>query len=154
VRKEDMLPLMGDFTAYMASFCRRQAYDLVHANFWMSGLVAGELKETLGLPFVVTFHALGRVRRQHQKEADQFPDVRFAVEERIVAQADRVIAECPQDQEDLVNLYNAGPERVSVVPCGFDPAEMAPLSKAAARRALGVRPGEWVVLQRCSPGGG
>jgi D-beta-D-heptose 7-phosphate kinase/D-beta-D-heptose 1-phosphate adenosyltransferase len=51
----------------------------------MSGLVACELKKALGTPFVVTFHALGQVRRLHQKEADQFPDVRFDVEDRIVA---------------------------------------------------------------------
>src|SRR5436305_5149563 len=98
VRKEDMLPFMGDFTAYMLRFCQCQpeSYDLVHANFWMSGLVAAELKKTLGVPFVITFHALGRVRRLHQKEADEFPDVRFEIEDCIVAEADRLLAECPQ----------------------------------------------------------
>jgi len=62
VRKEDMLPLMDDFTAYLLRFCQcqRESYDLLHANFWMSGLVAAELKKALGLPFVITFHALGR----------------------------------------------------------------------------------------------
>src|SRR3954468_9660259 len=46
VRQEELLPFMGDFTRYMERFCRcqRDAYDLVHANFWMSGLVACELK--------------------------------------------------------------------------------------------------------------
>src|ERR1041384_4783438 len=64
VRKEDLLPFMPAFTADMVRFCRRQStgYALVHANFWMSGLVAAELRQRLGLPFVVTFHALGRVR--------------------------------------------------------------------------------------------
>lgn len=33
---------MDEFTAYMSRFCsfQRRPYDLVHANFWMSGLVA------------------------------------------------------------------------------------------------------------------
>src|SRR4051794_16875291 len=58
VRKEDMLPFMGDFSTYLQQFfrCQREAYDLVHANFWMSGLVATELKRALGVPFVITFH--------------------------------------------------------------------------------------------------
>src|SRR6185369_9520598 len=95
VRKEDLLPYMEEFTAQMLRFCRlqRRLYDLVHANFWMSGLVAAELKQALGLPFVITFHALGRVRRLHQGGADGFPDARFAVEDRVVQQADRIIAE-------------------------------------------------------------
>lgn len=48
IRKEDLLPFMEDFTAYVLQFCKRQpAYDLIHANFWMSGLVAAEIKRSL-----------------------------------------------------------------------------------------------------------
>lgn len=149
VRKEDLLPFMEDFAGFMIKFCRRQPrkYDLVHANFWMSGLVACELKKTLGIPFVVTFHALGKVRRLYQPETDQFPDVRFAVEERIVAEAAQIIAECPQDEEDLIRLYNAEPARVGIIPCGFDQTEMWPINKAQARAAIGLASDEKVILQ-------
>src|SRR4051794_24912405 len=149
VRKEDMLPFMGDFSTYLQQFfrCQREAYDLVHANFWMSGLVATELKRALGVPFVITFHALGRVRRLHQQTADQFPDARFEIEDRIVAEADRILAECPQDEEDLIRLYNADPGRVTIIPCGFDPAELSPISKPLARFALNLAPEERVILQ-------
>ena len=46
----------------------RPGYKLVHANFFMSGLVASEIKRRLGIPYVITFHALGKVRMIHQKE--------------------------------------------------------------------------------------
>ncbi len=149
VRKEEMLPFMRDFTDYMLRFCKcqRENYDLIHANFWMSGLVACELKRGLGTPFAITFHALGRVRRLHQQTADQFPDVRFEVEDRIVAEADRVLAECPQDEEDLIRLYNADPAKIVIVPCGFDPTELSPISKPLARFALSIPPEEKVILQ-------
>ncbi|HEX5272666.1 MAG TPA: glycosyltransferase family 1 protein [Gemmataceae bacterium] len=149
VRKEDLLPHMADFTNYVRQFfrCQRDTYDLIHANFWMSGLVACELKQALGVPFVMTFHALGRVRRLHQGTADGFPDERFAVEDRIVAEADRLLAECPQDEEDLIRLYNADPSRIAVVACGFDPAELSPISKPLARFALNLPPDERVILQ-------
>jgi D-inositol-3-phosphate glycosyltransferase len=147
--KEALLPFMPAFTAFVQRFARRQrgGYDLVHANFWMSALVAAELKQALGAPFVVTFHALGRVRRLHQGAADGFPDERFAIEDRVVAEADHIIAECPQDEEDLIRLYNADPARISIVPCGFDPAELWPISKAFARVALGLPPDDRVLLQ-------
>ncbi len=147
--KEELLPFMGEFTAWVGRFIRRErrGYDLIHANFWMSALVAAEIKQALGIPFVVTFHALGRVRRFHQREADHFPDERFAVEERAVAEADHVIAECPQDEEDLIRLYNADPARVTIVPCGFDPMEFWPVSKQFARIALGLPPDEPAILQ-------
>jgi glycosyltransferase involved in cell wall biosynthesis len=148
VRKEDMLPLMPDFTRWIVRFCQgRRGYDLVHANFWMSGLVAAELKRILGIPFVITFHALGRVRRLHQREADQFPDERFAIEDRIVAETDRILAECPQDEEDLINHYNGDPAKITIVPCGFDPGEISPVPKPAARAILNLPPTERILLQ-------
>ena len=55
VRKEDLLPLMPEFAAFVQRFAATQRYDLAHAHFFMSGLVAMQLKASLGLPFVVTF---------------------------------------------------------------------------------------------------
>ena len=148
VHKEDMLPYMADFTGYMLDFCGNDTtYDVLHANFWMSGLVAADLKAQLGIPFVVTFHALGRVRRLHQGAADGFPEERFAIEDRIVAEADRIIAECPQDREDLIRHYDASPDKLTIVPAGFDPSEFWPIGKELARVALGIAPSEKVVLQ-------
>lgn len=149
VRKEDMLPYMGEFASWVETFALRQEqpYDLAHANFWMSGQVAADLKERLGLPFVVTFHALGRVRRIFQRDADEFPDARFAIEDRVVDEADVIFAECPQDEEDLVALYDADPSRVRIVPCGFDADEFWPMDKSEARAELGLDPFEPVVLQ-------
>jgi D-inositol-3-phosphate glycosyltransferase len=149
VPKEELLPLMGEFTANARRLIggRSVGYDLVHANFWLSGLVAAELKRALGLPFVVTFHALGRVRRRYQGEADRFPDARFQIEDRVVAEADHIVAECPQEAEDLVGLYQADPARITIIPAGFDPTELWPISKALARVTLGLPPDEPVILQ-------
>jgi glycosyltransferase involved in cell wall biosynthesis len=149
VAKEDLLPHMASFTTSMARFMARQpaGYDLVHANFFLSGLVAADLKTRTGLPFVVTFHALGRVRRQFQAGEDRFPDERFAIEDRIAREADQIIAECPQDKDDLIRLYHADPARITVVPCGFDRHEFRPMSQRAARLGLGLDPAEPILLQ-------
>ncbi len=144
VRKEDLLPHMGAFTQQVLRRLRRRGgYDLVHANFFMSGLVAADLRRATGTPFVVTFHALGHVRRIHQDGADAFPAERTAIEERVAAEADAVIAECPQDEEDLVEHYAADRSRITIIPCGFDPSEFRPMD----RRFLGLDPHEKIVLQ-------
>ncbi|HEU4674180.1 MAG TPA: glycosyltransferase [Candidatus Limnocylindrales bacterium] len=147
--KEQLLPHIGAFTTWMLRELTRRGrrYDVVHAHFFMSALVAAEIKQALEIPFVVTFHALGRVRRQFQGQDDGFPDERLTIEERVVAEADRILAECPQDEEDLIRLYNADPTRIEIVPCGFDPEEFAPKSRPLARLDLDLDPGERIVLQ-------
>src|SRR5690348_8763683 len=38
VRKEELLPFMGEFTNYLLRYCRLHGrYDLAHGNFFMSG---------------------------------------------------------------------------------------------------------------------
>lgn len=149
VCKEQLLPFMNQFTDIAIRYLRRRkrAYDLVHANFFMSALVAAEIKRALGIPFVVTFHALGRVRRLHQGGADTFPDERLVIEDLAVAWADRIIAECPQDKQDLVKLYDADPWKIATIPCGYSATEFSPISKVEARAALGLPADEPIILQ-------
>ncbi|HZO32569.1 MAG TPA: glycosyltransferase [Chloroflexota bacterium] len=147
VPKEQMLPFMAEFTAVVLTEAQRRPYDLLHANFWMSGLVAADVKEALGIPFVVTFHALGKVRRMHQGDDDRSPPERIAIEARVVAEADQIIAECPRDEEDLVSLYGAAPAKITIVPCGFDPTELGPIDRRVARLTLGLPTDEPIVLQ-------
>jgi D-inositol-3-phosphate glycosyltransferase len=147
VRKEDLLPVMGDFSAYVRDFAGAHGgYRVAHANFFMSGLAALELKRAFGTPFVVTFHALGRVRRRHQGEADQFPMERVCIEDQLISQADGIVAECPQDKTDLTTLYDGQPSKISIIPCGFDKAEFWPVTRALARRTLGYKADERILL--------
>jgi D-inositol-3-phosphate glycosyltransferase len=147
VRKEELLATMDEFAEYVCGYCRaRGGYELVHANFFMSGLIAMRLKEAFGIPFVITFHALGRVRRLHQRDADQFPEERLAIEDRIIEEADGILAECPQDKADLIALYDADPRKIAIVPCGFDGEEFWPIAKRFARKALGFHTDERMLL--------
>jgi len=147
VPKEKLLPFMGEFADAALRLARRRPYDVTHANFFMSALVGADLKRATGTPLVVTFHALGRVRRLHQGGADAFPEERLEIEDRVVAEADRIVAECPQDRDDLRRLYRADPGRIATIPCGFDPAEFWPMDKGRARDALGIGHDERIVLQ-------
>ena len=148
VAKEKLLPYMADFARHTEAVARASGgYDVAHANFFMSGVVAMRLRRALGVPFVITLHALGLVRRQHQGADDGFPDDRISIERELVRCADRVIAECPQDRADLVTLYGGDPARLTTVPCGYDPDEFGPGDRRRARAALGVAADEFVVLQ-------
>ena len=149
VPKERLLEHMPAFFRWMARdwTASGKRYEIAHANFFMSGQVAAELRRALGVPFVVTFHALGKVRRLHQGAADEFPPERERIEAAVIAEADRVIAECPQDADDVIRLYGGDPRRIAIVPCGFDPTEFAPRDKAAARGRLGLPPDVPIVLQ-------
>ncbi|MEJ7737499.1 MAG: glycosyltransferase family 1 protein [Chitinophagaceae bacterium] len=147
--KEELMQHMPEFTENMLSFIKKDKvrYALIHANFFMSAMVAADLKKILRIPFVITFHALGHVRRIYQGDQDKFPQERIKVEEEMVRKADHIIAECPQDREDLVTYYKAKPDKITIIPCGFSPQEFHPVERSMARMMIQADPDEKIILQ-------
>jgi D-inositol-3-phosphate glycosyltransferase len=138
--KDDLFPFMAEFRDAFYRFAGGEpaAYDLVHANFWMSGWVACEAKRDLGLPFAQTFHALGEIKKHQQGAGDTSPPERRAVEFRILEEVDLVLATCPAEVEDLTTLYGADPSRLTLVPCGVDVETFRLVDRKEARRSLGL----------------
>ncbi|HUE60024.1 MAG TPA: glycosyltransferase [Acidimicrobiales bacterium] len=122
--------------------------DAIHANYWLSGLAGHALKHQLGLPLLVTFHTLDRVKADFSPEEifSEEPARRAEAEAAIVGCADAVVASCSVEANQLVELYGADAERIVIVAPGVDHAFFSPGDQAQARRALGLRPEVPVVL--------
>jgi len=114
-------------------------YDLVHAHYWLSGVVGQRLGKRWDVPVMQMFHTLGRLKNTAARSvADLEPPLRIAAETRLTAQVDRIVAANPVERRHLVQHYGADPARVAVIPCGVDTRLFAPGDAAAARVALGL----------------
>lgn len=147
VPKDDLWPLMPAFRDAVAQFASQTntRYDLLHGNFWMSGWVAARLGERFGIPVVQIFHATGRTKRRHQQEADTSPAERIAVEQDVIRSVDRIIAQCPAEEAELVADYGADPTTVVVIPSAVNIDRYRPVSIVEARRRIGLRDDELVI---------
>ena len=146
--KDEMWPHMPAFRDAFLHFMERnqRRYDLLHGNFWMSGWVAAELRDRLGIPAVQIFHAVGKTKQLHQGAQDTSPAERIAVELDVVRRVDRLIAQCPSEREELVEDYGADPARVSVVPSGVNIERFRPVSRARSRCLLGISPDVFLIV--------
>jgi D-inositol-3-phosphate glycosyltransferase len=122
--------------------------DAIHANYWLSGLAGHAIKHRLGLPLVSTFHTLDRVKAEASPEEVESaePGRRARAESEIIGCSDALLASCPVEVDQLVELYGAEPDRVEVVPLGVDHAFFSPGDRAHARRALGLAGGGPLLL--------
>jgi D-inositol-3-phosphate glycosyltransferase len=136
VPKDEMFPYMGEFATDLRRQWEVDRPDVVHSHFWMSGWAALVAARPLGLPVLHTFHALGVVKRRHQGEKDTSPPERLGVEDQLVRCVDRVLATCSDEVFELVRL-GAQPERISIVPCGVDPALFRPAGPVTPPRRTG-----------------
>jgi D-inositol-3-phosphate glycosyltransferase len=117
-------------------------YDLVHAHYWLSGVVGLALRERWAVPVVQMFHTLARLKNEAARTAEERePELRVAEEARIVGLADRIVAASPVEQEYLARHYGVDRRRIAVIPCGVDTELFRPGPQAEARATLGLAPG-------------
>jgi D-inositol-3-phosphate glycosyltransferase len=131
---------VDEFAAEALAFIdeQRLEYQLLYSHYWLSGLVARSLRQSLGLPWVHTAHTLGKVKnRQLAPGAKPEPIERIRAEREIAVEADRLIASTDDEREDLVELYGAERDRIAVVAPGIDLATFFPMPKEDAQRKIG-----------------
>jgi len=121
-------------------------YDLVHAHYWLSGQVAAVAASRWCVPLVQSMHTLGKVKNLALASGDcAEPEVRIRGEAEVVAAADRLVANTPDEARQLIELYGATPRQVETVSPGVDLSVFRPSSALDARRRLGL-PQDAVVL--------
>jgi D-inositol-3-phosphate glycosyltransferase len=109
--------------------------DVVHANYWLSGVAGHRMKHELGLPLVSTFHTLSRVKAEG---GDREPARREQAETEIIGCADAICVSCREESGQLTRLYGVPPGRVEIVAPGVEHAFFTPGDRAGARRAVGL----------------
>lgn len=137
--KEELEGMVPTFTDFVLDDIRHaRAADVVHANYWLSGLAGHSIKHELDIPLVTTFHTLARVKAEG---GDPEPERRERAEARIIGCADAICVSCDEEEEQFRRLYGNPPGLVEIVAPGVEHAFFTPGDKRGARFALGMGEG-------------
>ena len=107
--------------------------DVLHGNYWLSGIAGHRLKHELDLPLVMTFHTFARVKAQG---GDPEPVSRENAEASIIGCTDAICVSCTEEERQFRSLYGTPPGTIEIVAPGVEHAFFAPGEKRGARHAL------------------
>jgi D-inositol-3-phosphate glycosyltransferase len=137
--KEELPRYLPEFLGGVLARQRSEGtrYDLVHTHYWLSGWVGRSAKQIWRVPLVASFHTLGKVKNYSLALGERpEPGARLAGEERVIADADRLVAATPAEAAQLVGLYRAESERIRLIPPGVDHQLFFPRPRAEASARL------------------
>ena len=142
--KEQLPGILDQFgDAVMAHIGNESPADVLHANYFLSGLVAHRLKHELDIPFVTTFHTLAKVKAEG---GDLESEWRHHAEQDIISCADAICVSCSEEENQFRRLYGNPRGRIEIVAPGVEHAFFAPGERHGARRALDLPPTAPVLL--------
>ena len=107
--------------------------DVLHGNYWLSGIAGHRLKHELELPLVMTFHTFARVKAQG---GDPESMAREDAEGSIIGCTDAICVSCTEEERQFRSLYGDPPGSIEIVAPGVEHAFFAPGEKRGARHAL------------------
>jgi D-inositol-3-phosphate glycosyltransferase len=155
IKKDDLFQFVPQFTEWVCRFAQDERnmthdtkpYDLIHANYWLSGLVAESLRGCWGTKYVMTFHTLAEMKNQiAQRTQDEESDLRLSKECLICSKADRITASTQVEKSQLVHVYGAGSSRIRIVAPGVDLSRFHAIEQGYAKSMIGVPANHRMIL--------
>jgi D-inositol-3-phosphate glycosyltransferase len=147
--KNRIVQHIPEFVKGVLDFARREglSYDVIHSHYWLSGLVARDLRDAWGTPIIQMFHTLAHMKNSVASSPLEWePERRIEGETEVMELADLLVAATPLERAQMVWLYGADPGKIAVVPCGVDLDFFRPIPQAEARDELGLPVTRCVIL--------
>ncbi|HEY8744472.1 MAG TPA: glycosyltransferase, partial [Chloroflexota bacterium] len=139
--KETIYEHLPEFAARVDEFRRAEGlcYDRIHAHYWLSGLVAADLRRRWNVPTLVMFHTLARVKNLFIGEGETADsELRAQGEQRAMDMADCIIAANSIERDHMLSQYRVDPNKISIAPLGVDTSIFKPRDRRRARADLGL----------------
>src|SRR5438552_10913143 len=147
IHKNDLYQYLPTFTQHVEAFRRAEAgqYDVLHSHYWLSGVVGMQLAQRWNIPHATMFHTIARLK-QMANPSEPEPTLRLEMEQQLMKHADRIIASTPEERVQILRYCGATTNQVDVIPCGVDLDLFVAQSKQQARKKLGLKAHQPVLL--------
>ena len=109
---DEKILLLPEFIELVTEFVKVNQIDLIHAHYWLSGLVAKEIKSKFGIPYIFTAHSYGRFIDEDSK--------RIVSEYEILSNADLITSSSKFEYNFLNQNYETPKQKLKILYPGVD----------------------------------
>jgi D-inositol-3-phosphate glycosyltransferase len=153
VPKGKLHPLFPHMYRNFKNFVNGSAnYDIFHGHHYDGGWMAARASTEYNKPLFTTFHSLGKIRFQTQKnylgktEEEEILNERFQIESEIIKKSSAIIELSESEKKGLVDFYGASAEKVHVIPGGVNLKQFENIAKEKARELINIPKENFTVL--------
>jgi len=152
--RDNFLDVVNEFAENVLERIRKEKinYDIIHTNYWFSGLIGLKVAKEIKKPLVHIYHSIGQVRFESLKNYklqeinNEFFKQRTISEKEIAQKADRIIATSPVEKEIIKNLFGIREEKIKTITIGVDTKIFRPIKTERARKLARIENNGKIIL--------
>ena len=126
---EDKEKYLQEFIEKLNENYDLKSFDVIHAHYWLSGLVAKHISNEFNIPFVFTAHSLGVFLDGYNKE-------RVDCEKLIMTSSNYITASSNFEQNLISESYQIDKNKIKKITPGIDRSLFAPDLSAKRKNIL------------------
>lgn len=146
IPRDTFLQVIDEFADNILKRVKRERtrYDVIHANYWFSGVIGLKIAKKMKIPMVFVFHSIGQVRFETLKKYKlQKGDyilfqTRMLWENTIVHQSSQIISTSPVEKQIIKKIFNVPNEKIKCITIGVDQNVFYPIPLSKARKSLRI----------------
>ena len=116
---EDKEVFLQEFKNKLEESLDLKSFDVIHAHYWLSGLIAKEISNEFDIPFVFTSHSLGVFLDGYNKE-------RVDCEKIVMTSSNIVTASSEFENMLIADTYNVNENKIEKITPGVDKKIFSP----------------------------
>ncbi|MDP6085840.1 MAG: glycosyltransferase [Nitrospinota bacterium] len=122
------------------------AYDVIHAHYWISGAAGRAWTAGSGIPLVQMFHTMERTKRRLLGDLHIEDTRRSGEEDSLGRSADALTVGSRRDRDSLASDYRIPAGKIHIVPGGVNPDVFFPQDQAVAQTRADLPKGRVVLF--------
>ncbi len=149
IAKKELYQFTNEFVKSFFTFVLEQqlSYELIHAHYYLSGIIGLEIKKRLHIPIVINFHTLGLMKNLVAKNENEIETTeRIDAEFLLAKESDMIISPSQTEKMYLEYLYHASPDKIACIIPGIDTTLFTPMSKEVAKQKIGADIEDKIIL--------
>ena len=112
-------------------------YNLIHSNYWLSGIIGISISKYLNVSHFVTFHTFAQIKNRYLIDSDDAPS-RLSTEMELIVSADTIVCSSESEKKELMIFNKKNDKKFHCIGAGVDVEKFSFINQIESKEILQI----------------
>ena len=139
INKAKLVNYIDDYFLRIKKFIDSQQikYNLIHSNYWLSGIIGSRIAKYFNVSHFVTFHTFAQIKNRYLIDSDDAPS-RLSNEMELIVSADTIVCSSESEKKELMVFSKENDKKFYCIGAGVDVEKFSSMNQIESKEILQI----------------